>query len=197
MADSFDKQLDVADSYSQALFELASEAGKIDEIREELDELVAAAERMEDPLVREFFTSRALDDDVRERLMEKTLRGKIDDLTLNTLLVLNANGRHGLLPALRRCYVLRQEAAAGQVEATATTAVELDDAQKAAVQDTAVRLSGKKPLIDYRVEPDILGGLILQIGDLRFDNSLRTQLLAARERLFARSERGLEISVDE
>jgi F-type H+-transporting ATPase subunit delta len=197
MADSFDKQLNIADAYAQALFELASEAGKIEEIRAELDELVAAADRMDDPLIREFFLSRALDDDVREQLLEKTLRGKISDITLNTLLVLNANGRHGLLVALRRCYVLRQEAAAGQVEATATSAVELDEAQKTAIQQLAANLSGKKPLIEFRVEPAILGGLILQIGDLRYDNSLRSQLLEARERLFERSERGLEVSVGE
>lgn len=195
MAESFDKQLDIADAYAHALFELASEAGTIEEVRAELDELVLAAEQFDDPMVREFFVSRALDDDVREALMEKTLRGKVSDMTLNTLLVLNANGRHGLLPALRRCYVLRQEEAAGQVEATATSAVELDESQKSAVLEMATRLSGKKPLVDFRVEPEILGGLILQIGDLRYDNSLRSQLIDARDRLHERSERGIEASV--
>jgi F-type H+-transporting ATPase subunit delta len=196
MAESLDKQLDVADAYAQALFELAQEAGQVEEIRAELDELVLATDRMDDSLVREFFLSRALDNDVREQLMEKTLRGKISDITLNTLLVLNANGRHGLLMALRRCYVLRQQAAAGQVEATATSAVELDDGQQSAIQQLAEKLSGQKPLIAYRVDPAILGGLILQIGDLRYDNSLRSQLMEARERLYARSERGLDIGIE-
>jgi F-type H+-transporting ATPase subunit delta len=197
MAESFDKQMDVADVYAQALFELAQQEGKIDEVRAELDVLTDAAEQMDEPLVREFFLSRALDDDVREALMEKTLRGKVSDLTLNTLLVLNANGRHGLLMALRRCYVLRQEAAAGQVEATATSAVELDSTQKHAIMETAARLSGKTPLVEFKVDPDMLGGLVLQIGDLRYDNSIRSQLREAQHRLMDRSERGLEVTVGE
>lgn len=195
MADSFDKQLDVADVYAEALFGLAREEGRIDEVRAELDELAIAVEKLEDPLVREFFMSPALDNAVRDALLEKTLRGKLSDLTLNTLLVMNANGRHGLLPALHRCYVLRQEEAAGQVEATATTAFELDAAQKHTVVETAARLSGKTPLVEFRVDPDLLGGLVLQIGDLRYDNSIRSQLREARRRMLERSERGLQVQI--
>src|SRR5262245_53518326 len=128
MAESFDKQLEVADVYAEALFELARDNGKIDEVRDELEELIKFIQEVDDPALRNFFISRALDDDVRERYLEKWFRGKISDLTLNTLLVMNANGRNGLLEALYRCFVLREQAAAGQVEALATSAVELSDA---------------------------------------------------------------------
>lgn len=197
MADSFDKQLEVADRYAEALFDLARDGGQLEEVRSELEELIKFIQEVDDPALRNFFVSRALDDDVREEFLEKWFRGKVSDLTLNTLLVMNANGRNGLLEALYRCFVLREQAAAGQVEATATSAVELSDSDKQAVREMATRLSGKKPLVEFRVAPDILGGLILQIGDLRYDNSLRSQLMEARERLFERSERGLEVSVSE
>ena len=197
MAESFDKQLAVVDVYAEALFELAQDSGQVDEIRTELEELIKFIQDVDDPALRNFFISRALDDDVREQFLEKWFRGKVSDLTLNTLLVMNANGRNGLLEALYRCFVLREQAAAGQVEATATSAVELSDAEKQAVRDLATQLSGQKPLVEFRVVPDILGGLILQIGDLRYDNSLRSQLMEARDRLFERSERGLEVSVSD
>jgi F-type H+-transporting ATPase subunit delta len=195
MVESFEKLLDVADVYAQALFELAQESGQIDAVRQELDELVRLA-RSEQQLGA-FFTSRALDDDRRKAIMEKTLRGRVSDLVLNTLLVTYSHGRSGLLEALCRCYALRQEEAAGQVEATATSAVPLEEPQRRAVTELAARLSARKPLVDFRVDPGVLGGLILQIGDIRYDNSLRRHLNVARHRLAERSERGLEVSVVE
>ncbi|MBI5866033.1 MAG: ATP synthase F1 subunit delta [Planctomycetes bacterium] len=189
MADSFDKYLEFADVYAQALFELAREADRIDDVRSELDELVRLMEI--EPAFASFITSSALDDDHRAAGLEKMFRGRLSDMTLNTLLVMNDNGRHALLKALRRAFVLRQEDAAGQVEVAATSAVELDLDEKNRVAEAAAKLSGRKPLIDYRVDPSIVGGLILQIGDLRYDNSVATQLTAARDRLMDRSDRGL------
>ena len=92
---------------------------------------------------------------------------------------------------------LAQAAAAGQIEATATTAVELDERQQQTIIETAAGLSGLKPLVKFVVDPDMLGGMILQIGDLRYDNSIRSQLREARHRLLQRSERGIEVGVSE
>lgn len=195
MADSFDRQLAAANVYAVSLFELAREAGQVEQVRAELTELVQALEAADDPVVRAFFESAALNDDVRAELLEKWFRGKLSDLTLNTLLVMNANGRTGLMRALLRDFVLAQEAAVGQIEATAVTAVPLDEAQRQQVTDAAAALSGRTPLIAFKVDPEMLGGLVLQIGDLRYDNSIRRKLREARGRLLERSERGLQVGV--
>lgn len=190
MPDSLDKRLALADVYAQSLFELAHAQGLADEVRGELEQLAAAAETS--PEVAAFWESVALDSDRRAELLERMFRGKLSDLTLNTLQVANANERVGMLKALLRCFVLRQEAAANQVEAVATSAVELDTAQRHAVIETAARLSGMTPLVDFRVDPTLLGGLILQIGDVRYDNSVRRHLSVAAGLLRERSERGFE-----
>ncbi len=194
MADSFDKHLELADVYAQALFELAREAGRVEDVRSELDELVKLMQI--EPAFASFMNSSALDDDHRNAGLEKMFRGKLSDMTLNTLLIMNDQGRNALLPALHRAYVLRQQDAAGQVEASVTSAVELDESQKSEIAATAARLSGKSPLITYKVSPAILGGLILQMGDIRYDNSLATQLAEARKRVLERSERGLTVGVE-
>lgn len=194
MADSFDKHLEVADVYAQALFELAREAGRVEDVRSELDELVKLMQI--EPGFANFMNSSALDDDHRNAGLEKMFRGKLSDMTLNTLLIMNDQGRNALLPALHRAYVLRQQDAAGQVEASVTSAVDLDDGQKSEIAATAARLSGKSPLITYKVNPAILGGLILQMGDVRYDNSLASQLSEARKRVLERSERGLAVGVE-
>ncbi len=195
MAETFDKRIAIAQVYARALFELAQEAGQVDEVRAQLEEL--ARLRAQDSDVAAFFDSPALDTDRRAELLEKWFRGRLSDITLDTLLVMNAHGRTGMIDALLRAFVLRAEEAAGQIEATAVTAVELDQAQRRRVLELAARLTGKAPLIDFQVNPSILGGLILQIGDLRYDDSIRRHLDGVFGRLAERSERGFALQATE
>lgn len=193
MAVTSDEQLQSARMYADSLFELAREGGVVDEVHSNLQELVKLEEI--EPSMRSFFESAALDDDVREAGLERLFRGKLHDLTLNTLQVLNRNGRNGLLRGLLRGFELARQDAAGQVDVIATSAVALDSAERQAVESTAAKISGGKPLVEYRVDPEILGGLVLQVGDLRYDNSVRTKLLAAERRVADRGERGVSVTV--
>lgn len=193
MAESLDKQLEVADVYARALFSLAQERGRIEEIRSELDELIKLEELT--PAFGQFMHSAALDDDVREAGLEKMLRGKLSDEVLNTLLVMNRHGRNGLVAALVQRFAEHQTAAAGLINGRVVTAVELPEAERGEVERVAAALSGRQPVLKFDVNPEILGGLILQIGDLRYDNSVRSQLEAARAKLLERSERGLQVDI--
>lgn len=193
MIEALDKQLAIVAPYAAALFELAREQDGVKAIDAELAELIKLEEI--EPSFRAFMESSALDDDHRAAGLEKMFRGKLSDVLLNTLLVMNRNGRHGMLAALKRQYDLNAENYYGMVEARAVSAIELNDATRQEVERVAAELSGRKPIMKYDVVPDILGGLILEIGDMRFDYSVKTQLQSARGRLAARSERGLQITV--
>lgn len=194
MPETLNHQLELADVYAHALFELAEAQGAVATVRAELEELAAMAAGDAD--LGAFFRSEALDSERRAALLEKWFRGKLSDLVLNTLLVANRNGRVGLIEPLRRAFVLRQERGAGQVEAVATTAVPLDDAGREQVRAVAGKLSGKQPLVDFQVDEQILGGLILQIGDWRYDDSVRRQLHGTAQRLRTRGEHGLAVNVE-
>jgi F-type H+-transporting ATPase subunit delta len=192
MAQEFEAGIDVADVYAAALFELAHAAGVVDDVRAELEELLRLLER--EPAIAAFFSSHMVDDDDREKSLERVFRGKLSDIVLDTLLVMNRHGRAGLVPQLLRAFVLRIEDSRGQVEVYATSAVALDTEQQKRVAQLAEQLSGKKPLVRYAVDPDVIGGLVLQIGDHRYDNSIRRHLHEVRARLFERSSRGLNIA---
>lgn len=195
MPDDTQRGIDVASIYAEALFELATETDTVDDVRGQLEELVRLEQQ--NPGFAAFMTSTAVDDDARARSLEKMFRGRLSDSVLNMLQVMNQHGRSALLPPLLRAFVLRLEDARGQIEVTATSAVELGSAQQAEVRQLAERLSGKQPLVEYVVDGDIIGGLVLQIGDYRFDNSVRWHLHAARSQLLERSNRGLNIGVAE
>jgi len=187
MSQGFEKELVIADVYAAALYRLAADANLVDEVRAELEELVRMAAA--DLQLGAFLSSSAVDDDDRERSLEKMFRGRLSDVVLNTLQILNRRGRLGLLSVVLRAYVLRLEVDRNQVEVTVTSAVELDAGQKTQVEEVAATLSGKQPIVDYIVDPEILGGLVLQIGDRRLDNSLRRHLAIARDRLLERTSR--------
>lgn len=179
------KGLELAAPYAKALFGLAREQDRVDEVRAELEELRKLTEELSDAGA--FFRSAVIDPDARERVLEKALRGKLSDLVLNTVLVLNRHGRLPLFRALVRSYVLKVEAAHDEVEVTATSAVALDSDQQDEVQRVARQLTGKTPLVEYVVEPAVLGGLVLEVGDYRYDYSVRRQLWNMQDRLLQRS----------
>ncbi len=185
-----DQELRIAEVYAASLFALARELDAVAEVRAELDEFVRLINH--EPEFEKFLTSRALEADAREVGLEKMFRGKLSDLLLNTLLVMNKHGRCALVPALRQRYVIHQEHAANEIEVRVTSAVELSKAEKADVEVLVTDLTGKRPLVEYVVDPGILGGLILHLGDWRMDNSVRRQLRGVAERLRQRARLGLE-----
>ena len=189
MAQSLDDQLQIADVYAGALFNLAREQGRIADVRAELQELVVLADR--EPTFAQFLASQVIDDDARSGSLDQMFRGQLSDLVLNTFQVMNRHGRAGLLRPLLRAFTLREQRASGQVEAIATSAVPLSEAERAQVIDAARKASGQEPLVEFTVDPAILGGLVLKIGDYRYDNSVRQKLHAARRRLHERAERGV------
>ncbi len=181
----------IADLYAAALFALAQERNALDAVRAELEalaELVAG-----DPGLAQFLDSAIIDTAERARSLERMFRGRLSDLVVNTLQVMNAHGRAGLIAPLLRAYVLRLEDARGQVAVRATSAVPLDAAQQAEVRRVAEALSGSKPLVEFVVDPAVLGGLVLEIGDLRYDYSIRRHLHDAAVRLRERGERGVGV----
>ena len=191
----FDQELRIADVYAEALFTLAQEQQRVAELQAELDELLKLWDGQPD--FAKFMSSPALEADARARGLEKMFRGTLDDIVLNTLLVMNDHGRSALVPALHRRFVLRKEDASNEIEVRITSAFELPDEQKAEAIQIAVEASNRKPVVEYRVEPDILGGLILQVGELRLDNSLRRHVNVLSKNLFDRADRGLEVGVVE
>jgi F-type H+-transporting ATPase subunit delta len=187
VAQAAEKGADVAEVYAAALFALATEAGLVDVVNEELAELARLGEH--DPAFAAFASAVGVDTEDRGRSLERMFRGRLRDPVLNTLQVMNRHGRLGLLRPLRQAYVRQMEDARGQVQVQATSAVPLSDKQQDEVARLAETLSGKRPLVRYAVDPTIIGGLIVQVGDFRLDNSIRQQLRAARERLLAETSR--------
>lgn len=184
--------LRLADVYAEALLESAEERGQYEDVTAELADLAAYMDREADFAL--FLTADSVDDDPRRDSLEKLFRGKLNDLVLNLLQVLNNRRRMGLLRAVVRCVQLRVEARNHQREVTVRTANPLTDSLRDQIRRGVGEYIGREALLIEEVQPELIGGLVIQIGDVQVDASvetkLRTMLRRLRERATAEVHQG-------
>lgn len=189
MARLDEMELAVAGVYARALLALASDRAEADQIEGELTDLAGLLAA--NPGFESYLASPLVDDEGRTATLEKALRERASDLVVNTIQVMNGKGRLGLLRALAEAYRLENEHQRGEVDVEVTTAVELSDELRRRIAITASRYSGRTARLVEKVDPVLLGGLVLRIGDRKIDSSLARQIHDAREGLFERASQEL------
>jgi F-type H+-transporting ATPase subunit delta len=161
--------------YAAALFELASESGKVTAVESDLEKLAAALDVSADlrALIRNPEVSREVLARVLAGLGEQL---KLDTLTRNFLGVLAENRRVGELPAAIRAFQAIAAAQRGEVTADVATAHPLTAEQLGALEQKLRAREGRTVKVRTSVDPSLLGGLVVTIGSQRVDNSIRTRL---------------------
>jgi len=182
-----DRQLAVARVYAGSLFELAEERGAGDEVLPELQGLVALQESSEELAV--FFSSPLVDESSRRQAIDSSLRGQMNDLVVDALQVMNAKGRLALLPALAAAYKMVLDERRGRVDVAVTSAVELNEGLRERLLATLGSVTKREVRLDETVDPEILGGIIVSVGDRKIDYSLATDLRQLDDQLRDRATR--------
>ncbi|HET8646309.1 MAG TPA: ATP synthase F1 subunit delta [Vicinamibacteria bacterium] len=177
-------QVTAARRYARALLEVSftSAQGDPAALRRELQ---AAAELVEDrsDLV-DALASPAVPAEAKRRVVEAVWSGA-SPLLRRLLTLLVERGRVALLPALARTYGELWNAARGVLPAEATSAVPLTPEQLAAVERALGRAAGRDVELTAAVDPELMGGLLVRMGGLIYDGTVRGRLRALRERLAA------------
>lgn len=172
--------------YATSLFELAETSGegatapqKCESTLGELEDIMELARQ--DAKFGEFLASKILPSEKREKSLNAMFRGRVSDLTLRFLLVLNDKDRLGHLPAIVGAFEQMVQEAYGRVEVDVYTAQTIDQGELASIRDALQRKLGKEPVLHAYVDASLIGGVKLQIGDQLIDGSIRTQLRKLRE----------------
>ena len=176
----------IARTYAEALLDAAEKRGQAQEVFEELQSLVqdvfAAAPQFE-----AFLASRAITARRKPPVIRAALQGRASDLLVNFLLVLNDHERLELLRPILSAYRQLHEERTRHVRVRVRSAVPLpDDQRERLVQELRARYQ-REPILETRVDPDLLGGLVLQVGDWVYDGSVRTRLADIRNQLIEKS----------
>lgn len=166
---------DLAGRYAAALFELADEGKALDVVAEDLLVLRKALGESDD--MTRLVRSPVLNRDEQWKAMSALLKKMgTNDLTGKFLGVVTVNRRLFALSGIIRAYMEKLASHRGEVTADVVSAHPLSDSQVTALEDSLKKALGGKVAIASRVDPSILGGLIVKVGSRMIDSSLRTQL---------------------
>ncbi len=181
-----DKQMAVAQVYGRAMHDLAVSTGAADALAEELAEL--AGHVADNPEIGNFFATPLVDVQDRAKTLEKLFRGKASDLLVDSLQVINRKGRLDLLGAIAEVYHLRHQEHLGQVDVQVATAVPLGSAQRDKLAAVLKQHSGRQPRLIERIDPSLIGGMVLKIDDEKIDASVIHEIGRLRRALRRRAE---------
>jgi F-type H+-transporting ATPase subunit delta len=166
--------------YARALFDAALEDDRLEPVREQLGQVVAA--EAEVPELRELLRNPQLDPQARKAALRDLLADS-EELLRNFMLVLVDKGRTGQLEEIAREFerlVARHE---GIVHAELTTAIELSDEEARTLLARIEESTGRKVEATRKVDPGLIGGIVLQIGSHRLDASVRGRIERLRREL--------------
>lgn len=180
-----DRALAVARVYSQSLLDLATAGGEAESLLEELQELVRYVDQH--PAFADFLSSPLVDVGEREQALDKLFRGRASDLLVNALQVLNRKGRLGILPTITEVYRRQHQELRGQVDVQVRTAVAIPPDLREKLRAAVSRFAGRDAQLIETVDEQMLGGIVLQIGDQKIDGSIKRELEEMRDSLEERA----------
>ncbi|MGZ4198577.1 MAG: ATP synthase F1 subunit delta [Thermoleophilia bacterium] len=177
----------IARVYAQALFDAAAEAGTIERTGVDLRGFVHALG--ESPGLSDVVFNPQIDPGARRRVMTR-LTEEADRLVAGALAVLLEKGRIELVGEVADRYDDLADEAADIVAVEVTTAVPVGSAVGQRVEACVLRKTGLQARVESRVDPSIIGGLVLRIGDVIIDGSLRSRIRQLDRRLRSAEVRG-------
>jgi F-type H+-transporting ATPase subunit delta len=177
--------LQVAQVYAEALLNAAEKAGKAAEVLAELEALLQTSERPRTDL-RNFLAGGVVGRVTRAAVIRKAFDGRAEPMLVDFLLVLNDHDRLTLLPAILFEALQLRDRRARRLPVTVRVAVPLSDEQTERIRRTVSERLNVEAAVNVQVEPELLGGIILRVGDWVFDGTVRTKLEQIRDQILSR-----------
>jgi F-type H+-transporting ATPase subunit delta len=172
----------IARRYAAALADVVIKNGETEIVRNELGQF--AVLMTENPQLAEVFRNPAVAFDNKKNVLESLIaKTRPTKTTANFLRVLQRNHRLSDLPVVNERFNAVLEVRAGLVTAEVTTAQPLAAAQQTALQTRLQQLTGKRVNLNFKIDPEIIGGVVTRIGSTVYDGSVKNQLQKLKEQM--------------
>jgi F-type H+-transporting ATPase subunit delta len=172
----------IARNYAETLLELARRQGA-----GAVEEYAAAMQLLADAVsgarVREFLSTPRIRPEARKEALGAALRGRVPELFLRFVMVVVDKRRQALLPEIADEYQRLVDELMGRVRVQVAISHEPDAALQEQVARSLAGRLGKTVIPTFRVDPSLLGGIVVRYGDEILDGSLRTRAANLRRRL--------------
>jgi F-type H+-transporting ATPase subunit delta len=159
--------------YAKALFKLAQEQNLLDKIKQDLDFVYQAIDIKE---FRDLINSPIIPVSQKKQVFVELFKDRIDNSTLNFLLILAENRREQFLKIIILDFYKLYRQALGITQVELITAVELSEQTKQEFINILKKITNHKIDLIHKVNPEIIGGFIIRIDDRQLDTSIATQL---------------------
>jgi len=176
----------VAAVYAEALIGAAEKAGRTKAVLAELDWLVRDVLEAH-PGFEGVLASALVSHEEKLGVLDRVFARRVSTLLLNFLKVLSRRGRLECLRAVQRAAHRRCDELRGRVRVRIATAAPLADALAAGIEDRLRAKLGAEPILQRRVDPSLIGGLVVQVEDTVFDGSVANRLKRLRQQMIDRS----------
>ena len=177
----------VARVYARALFDAARDARVVEPVGRDLGDFVVALAASAS--LRDVLADPQVDTAAKRRVLAEITR-EGQPLVGNVLQLLLERGRFGLTAAVREAYDGLAATEADLVKVEVTSAVELTAASRKKIAARVAEAAGRRVELAARVDPDIIGGLVLRVGDVIVDGSVQARIRQLRRRLATAELRG-------
>jgi F-type H+-transporting ATPase subunit delta len=168
---------EIAQVYARSLFEVAQEHDKLDDVRDQIGEFADALSDSRE--LQTFFFSPYFSTEEKKEGLDKALDGA-DETVSNFLDVLIENHRMPALFRIRRELDAMWREVNKLLPVQVTSAVELDEAVTRQIGEEIGRQTGRKVELSTNVDPDVLGGIVLRVGNSILDASIKNRLQQLR-----------------
>jgi len=171
----------IAGVYADALLGQLPGNAEAEEVAEELDALVDLFDGIDG--FEQLLTSSLIDVESKCETIRRIFHDRASETVEAVLLVMADANRLGLLRTLRRVYRSKLNIRQGKLEVKVTSATPLTDTQRDHIRGVLAEALQAEPVLDCRVNPELLGGVVVQVGDYVYDASVRAELRGLQARL--------------
>ena len=172
----------VARRYAKALIEIGQETGTSKDVGRELRDISAlfsSHTELTGLLLNPMYKL-----DARTGLIEKVCEGlRVSDVVRRFLVLLVKNRNIGMFQDICSAYYKIEDEIAGRIRAEVEAAIDMSEDLKAGIKDKLGRLTGKEVILAVEKNPQLLGGIVVRVGNVVLDGSIKTQLDRVKTRL--------------
>lgn len=164
----------VSERYALSLYELAKDEGRAGPMFEQLCEVVQIFR--DNPDFMKVLTTPSIPFAEKQKVIKEVFEGRIDAYLLNFLLLITEKGRVSLLYEMEDAYKDMYYLDEGICEVTAVTAAPMDEALAEKLRVKMESVTGKKVKLRTKVDPELLGGIVVKVDNKQIDTSIKTRL---------------------
>ena len=185
----------LGDVYARALLAAATSSDSVEEVMAQTESLCQDLLASK-PQIRQLLESPRISHADKERMLDKAFAGRMETTLLNFLKVLSRHGGMDCLSAIERALKDQYNTMQGRIEVQVTSATPLDEETRAAITSQLVSSLNSQVELVVEVNPELIGGTIIRIGDTVYDGSVANRLARIKQEVLAHTTMEFQQAAD-